>query len=243
MARVPDLRPVLRAARPEDRSPSPTSSSTAAATRSSSSATSPVRLPTEYGEFQAIAFREKLTGKHHLALVHGDVDGADDVLVRVHSECLTGDVFHSLRCDCGDQLDTALAPDRRRGARRAPLHGAGGPRHRAAEQAQGLRAPGAGPRHRRRQPRARLRRRRARVGDRQPDPRRPRADHDPPPDQQPEEGLRARRRTACASTEQVPIEVAPNEENLRYLQAKREKLGHRLHHQDLKFEPDGPNER
>ena len=67
-----------------------------------------VRLPTEYGEFQAIAFREKLTGKHHVALVHGEVDGADDVLVRVHSECLTGDVFHSLRCDCGEQLDLAL---------------------------------------------------------------------------------------------------------------------------------------
>ena len=67
-----------------------------------------VRLPTEYGEFPAIAFREKLTGKHHVALVHGEVDGAEDVLVRVHSECLTGDVFHSLRCDCGEQLDTAL---------------------------------------------------------------------------------------------------------------------------------------
>src|SRR4051794_4497771 len=55
-----------------------------------------VRLPTRYGEFQAIAFREKLTGKTHVALVNGDVDGAENVLVRVHSECLTGDVFHSL---------------------------------------------------------------------------------------------------------------------------------------------------
>src|SRR5262249_28966050 len=67
-----------------------------------------VRLPTAYGEFQAVAFREKLTGKDHLALVKGDVDGARDVLVRVHSECLTGDVFHSLRCDCGEQLENAL---------------------------------------------------------------------------------------------------------------------------------------
>src|SRR4029077_8861064 len=67
-----------------------------------------VRLPTEYGEFQAVAFREKLTGKHHVALVHGEIEGIDDILVRVHSECLTGDVFHSLRCDCGDQLDIAL---------------------------------------------------------------------------------------------------------------------------------------
>src|SRR2546423_1466473 len=67
-----------------------------------------VRLPTEYGEFTAVAFREKLTGKTHVALVKGDVDGAENVLVRVHSECLTGDVFHSLRCDCGEQLEQAL---------------------------------------------------------------------------------------------------------------------------------------
>src|SRR5918912_2042414 len=67
-----------------------------------------VRLPTAYGEFTAVAFREQLTGKHHVALVKGDVDGASDVLVRVHSECLTGDVFHSLRCDCGEQLEQAL---------------------------------------------------------------------------------------------------------------------------------------
>jgi 3,4-dihydroxy 2-butanone 4-phosphate synthase / GTP cyclohydrolase II len=67
-----------------------------------------VRLPTELGEFRAIAFRETLTEKHHVALVMGEVDGAADVLVRVHSECLTGDVFHSLRCDCGEQLALAL---------------------------------------------------------------------------------------------------------------------------------------
>src|SRR5438034_6523494 len=67
-----------------------------------------VRLPTAYGGVTAIAFRETLTGKHHVALVKGEVDGAEDVLVRVHSECLTGDVFHSLRCDCGEQLETAL---------------------------------------------------------------------------------------------------------------------------------------
>src|ERR687883_28012 len=74
-----------------------------------------VRLPTEYGEFNAIAFREKLTGKTHLALVKGDVAGAENVLVRVHSECLTGDVFHSLRCDCGEQLEQALAMIEREG--------------------------------------------------------------------------------------------------------------------------------
>src|SRR5437762_12689420 len=68
-----------------------------------------VRLPTEYGEFTAIAFREKLNGKTHVALVEGAVEGRENVLVRVHSECLTGDVFHSLRCDCGEQLEQALA--------------------------------------------------------------------------------------------------------------------------------------
>jgi 3,4-dihydroxy 2-butanone 4-phosphate synthase/GTP cyclohydrolase II len=68
-----------------------------------------VRLPTDYGDFQAVAYRETLTGKQHVALVKGDVDGKDDVLVRVHSECLTGDVFHSKRCDCGQQLEQALA--------------------------------------------------------------------------------------------------------------------------------------
>src|ERR671939_1776381 len=67
-----------------------------------------VRLPTAHGEFTAVAFRETLTGKHHVALVKGEVAGADDVLVRVHSECLTGHVFHSLHCDCGEQLEQAL---------------------------------------------------------------------------------------------------------------------------------------
>ena len=68
-----------------------------------------VRLPTDYGELQAVAYRELLSGKQHLALVRGDVAGKEGVLVRVHSECLTGDVFHSLRCDCGEQLEQALA--------------------------------------------------------------------------------------------------------------------------------------
>ena len=67
-----------------------------------------VRLPTVHGIFQAVAYEEVLTGKHHVALVKGEVEGAENVLVRVHSECLTGDVFHSQRCDCGEQLDRAL---------------------------------------------------------------------------------------------------------------------------------------
>jgi 3,4-dihydroxy 2-butanone 4-phosphate synthase / GTP cyclohydrolase II len=67
------------------------------------------RLPTAFGDFEAVGYRSQVDGKHHVALVKGDVDGVEDVLVRVHSECLTGDVFHSLRCDCGEQLESALS--------------------------------------------------------------------------------------------------------------------------------------
>ncbi|MEJ7876777.1 MAG: bifunctional 3,4-dihydroxy-2-butanone-4-phosphate synthase/GTP cyclohydrolase II [Solirubrobacterales bacterium] len=67
------------------------------------------KLPTAFGEFTAVGYRALLDDKHHVAMVKGDVSGKEDVLVRVHSECLTGDVFHSLRCDCGDQLASALA--------------------------------------------------------------------------------------------------------------------------------------
>jgi len=65
-------------------------------------------LPTPYGEFELIAYRTHLEGRVHLALVKGKVDGKEDVLVRVHSQCLTGDAFKSLRCDCGQQLQAAL---------------------------------------------------------------------------------------------------------------------------------------
>jgi len=65
-------------------------------------------LPTAFGEFDVVGFRTMVDDKHHVAMVKGHVDGEEDVLVRVHSECLTGDVFHSLRCDCGQQLEDAL---------------------------------------------------------------------------------------------------------------------------------------
>jgi 3,4-dihydroxy 2-butanone 4-phosphate synthase / GTP cyclohydrolase II len=68
-----------------------------------------VKLPTAHGDFRAIAYSSLIDGKQHVALVKGDVEGQDDVLVRVHSECLTGDVFHSMRCDCGEQLESALS--------------------------------------------------------------------------------------------------------------------------------------
>jgi 3,4-dihydroxy 2-butanone 4-phosphate synthase / GTP cyclohydrolase II len=67
------------------------------------------RLPTSFGEFNVVGYRSLVDEKHHVAMVKGEVEGENDVLVRVHSECLTGDVFHSLRCDCGEQLESALA--------------------------------------------------------------------------------------------------------------------------------------
>jgi 3,4-dihydroxy 2-butanone 4-phosphate synthase / GTP cyclohydrolase II len=67
------------------------------------------RIPTAHGVFRAFGYRSQADGGEHVALVHGDLGDGEDVLVRVHSECLTGDVFGSLRCDCGPQLDAALA--------------------------------------------------------------------------------------------------------------------------------------
>jgi 3,4-dihydroxy 2-butanone 4-phosphate synthase/GTP cyclohydrolase II len=67
------------------------------------------RLPTRHGPFVLRVFRDIIEGREHVALIRGDLRGAEDVLVRVHSECLTGDLFGSLRCDCGEQLDAALA--------------------------------------------------------------------------------------------------------------------------------------
>lgn len=65
-------------------------------------------LPTEFGEFRAYGFQNLLNGEHHVALVKGDIGDGVNALCRVHSECLTGDVFHSARCDCGLQLQTAM---------------------------------------------------------------------------------------------------------------------------------------
>jgi 3,4-dihydroxy 2-butanone 4-phosphate synthase / GTP cyclohydrolase II len=196
-----------------------------------------VRMPTAYGEFTAIAFREKLTGKHHVALVKGEVEGRENVLVRVHSECLTGDVFHSLRCDCGEQLELALAQI---GAEDSGVllymaqEGRGIGllnKLRAYElQEQGLDTVEAN----------------IELGF-PADPR----DYGIGYQILADLGLSTIRlltnnprkmESAVAYgltvVEEVPLEVPPNVENLHYLQAKREKLGHRLHHQDLKFEAD-----
>ncbi|MDQ2699766.1 MAG: bifunctional 3,4-dihydroxy-2-butanone-4-phosphate synthase/GTP cyclohydrolase II [Actinomycetota bacterium] len=66
-------------------------------------------LPTTFGDFRAVGYRSLVDDKHHVAMVKGEVDTGEPVLVRVHSECLTGDVFHSMRCDCGEQLAAAMA--------------------------------------------------------------------------------------------------------------------------------------
>jgi 3,4-dihydroxy 2-butanone 4-phosphate synthase / GTP cyclohydrolase II len=198
--------------------------------------TSSVRLPTAYAEFTAIAFREELTGKHHVALIKGEVDGRENVLVRVHSECLTGDVFHSLRCDCGEQLELALAQigAEERGVLLYMAQEGRGigllNKLRAYElQEQGLdtveanlelgfpadsRDYGIGY-----QILADLGLSTIRLLTNNP------------------RKLESAVAYGLTLVEEVPIEVPPNVENLRYLQAKREKLGHRLHHQDLKFEP------
>jgi 3,4-dihydroxy 2-butanone 4-phosphate synthase/GTP cyclohydrolase II len=196
--------------------------------------TTSVRLPTAYGEFTAVAFRELLTGKHHIALVKGRVDGAEDVLVRVHSECLTGDVFHSLRCDCGEQLDHALA---RIGAeeRGVLLY--------MTQEGRGI---------------GLLNKLKAyELQENGLDTVEANLELGFPPDLR-EYGIGSqiladlglstiriltnnpRKITGIEAfglkvVEQVPIEVRPNDENQRYLEAKRDKLGHRLHHQDLRF--------
>ncbi len=74
-----------------------------------------VEMPTKFGAFRMIAFEERLSGDVHLAMVKGDWEEADPVLVRVHSQCVTGDIFGSMRCDCGDQLARALAQVEREG--------------------------------------------------------------------------------------------------------------------------------
>ncbi|HEX5469406.1 MAG TPA: bifunctional 3,4-dihydroxy-2-butanone-4-phosphate synthase/GTP cyclohydrolase II [Gaiellaceae bacterium] len=198
-----------------------------------------VRLPTAYGDFTAVAFRETLTGKHHVALVKGEVDGREDVLVRVHSECLTGDVFHSLRCDCGEQLELALeriAAEPRgvllymaqegRGIgllnklKAYELQEAGLDTVEANLElgfAADLREYGIGS-----QILADLGLSTIRILTNNP------------------KKMTGIEGFGLTVVEQVPIEVTPNSENRRYLETKRAKLGHQLHHQGLRFDdPDG----
>ena len=76
---------------------------------------SEAKLPTTYGDFTLHAYEHELTGENHLALTMGEIDDGDPVLCRIHSECLTGDVFHSVKCDCGEQLDAAMEEVAREG--------------------------------------------------------------------------------------------------------------------------------
>jgi 3,4-dihydroxy 2-butanone 4-phosphate synthase/GTP cyclohydrolase II len=192
-----------------------------------------VRLPTRYGEFSAVAFKEKLSGKTHVALVLGEVDGAENVLVRVHSECLTGDVFHSLRCDCGEQLEQALDQIAREGS---------GVFLYMAQEGRGI---------------GLLNKLKTyELQERGYDTVEANAELGFPADAR-EYGIgnqiladlglttiriltnNPRKLTGIdgfglSVVEQVAIEVAPNDENRRYLAAKRDKLGHVLHHQDLR---------
>lgn len=73
------------------------------------------KLPTKFGDFEIYVFQNPIDGKEHLALVKGDVAGKENVLIRIHSECMTGDVFGSQRCDCGEQLETALRTIEKKG--------------------------------------------------------------------------------------------------------------------------------
>jgi 3,4-dihydroxy 2-butanone 4-phosphate synthase/GTP cyclohydrolase II len=195
-----------------------------------------VAMPTAHGDFTAVAFRETLTGKHHVALVKGEVEGAQNVLVRVHSECLTGDVFHSLRCDCGEQLEQAL--ERIAAEERGVLLY-------MAQEGRGI---------------GLLNKLRAyelqengydtveanlELGF-QPDMR----DYGIGNQILAELGLTTIRILTnnpkkitgiegfgLEVVEQVPIETTPTAQNAQYLATKRDKLGHKLHHQDLKYEP------
>ena len=194
-----------------------------------------VRLPTAYGDFDAVAFREKLTGKTHIALVKGEIDGADDVLVRVHSECLTGDVFHSLRCDCGEQLEQALqqiGAEERGVLLYMSQEGRGIgllSKLKAYElQEDGLDTVDANlelgfPADARdwgigNQILADLGLTTIRILTNNP------------------KKITGLEGFGLEVVEQVPIETSPNAENRRYLETKRDKLGHKLHHQDLRFD-------
>ncbi len=88
-------------------------------------------LPTRFGDFHIVAFENNRDGKEHVAITRGDVIGASDVPVRLHSECLTGDVMGSLRCDCRDQLEVRAEKDRTHGKGHGALSATGGARHRS----------------------------------------------------------------------------------------------------------------
>ena len=154
-------------------------------------------LPTDHGEFRVFAYESVIDRETHVALVKGEIGDGEHVLVRVHSRCLTGDVFHSARCDCGLQLEAALGEDRRRGPRHPAVPESGGARHRPRQQDPRLRAAGSGPRHGRGQRAARVQGRPARLRHRRPDPQGSRRPVDAAAVEQPPEARRHRGLQAC----------------------------------------------